>query len=156
METVKAFVRADNSVTITCPQCNMPKNASVGSFKDKCHYLKVKCPCSTVFRVHLDFRQHYRKPTELSGTYKCIKPAGMGGGTIIVKDISIGGIGFAVTGPHNISKGQVLILNFTLDDKKKTALKKKVIVQSVSNDFIGCHFSDNQLFEKALGFYLQG
>jgi len=156
METIKAFVRADNSVTITCPQCNMPKNAAVGAFKDKSHYIKVKCQCSAVFRVHLDFRQHYRKSTELPGTYKCIKPAGMGGGIITVKDISLGGIGFETQGQHNISKGQVLVLNFELDDKKKTPLKKEVVVQSVNNDFIGCRFSDNQLFEKALGFYLQG
>ena len=156
METVKAFVRPDNSTTITCPVCNMPKNASVGSFKDKNHNIKVKCNCGAVFMVHLDFRQHYRKETELAGTYKCIKPSGMGGGSIVIRDISLGGIGFTVTGRHVIYKGQVLALNFTLDDKKKTSLNKEVIVQSVNNDFIGCRFTDNQLFEKALGFYLQG
>ena len=155
METVKAFVRQDDTVTIVCPACKYPKNVSVGSFKNKTHYLKVRCPCENVFRVHLDFRQFYRKPTDLPGMYKTLKPLGHGGGVIKIKNISQGGIGFTVSGTNTIEVGHRLMISFQLDDKKKTALNKEVVVQSVSDDFIGCCFESDQAYEKEIGFYLK-
>lgn len=154
IETIKAFVRADNTVTIVCPGCKMPKNANVGSFRDKCHYLKVRCPCENVFRVHLDFRQHYRKPVDLQGMFKSIKPPGMGG-EIKIKDISQSGLGFMITGTHFIDKGNTLSVSFTLDDKKETKLVKEVVVQSIDGNFVGCRFVERQAYEKELGFYLK-
>ncbi len=106
--------------------------------------------------VHLDFRRYFRKPTDLPGFYRIIKPPGiMGFGDINVKDISLGGIGFTVSGKNRIEVGQTLSLDFTLDDKKRTMLKKEVIVQSIEGDFVGSYFSDNELFEKELGFFLR-
>lgn len=154
MQTVKAFVRPDFTVTIVCPSCKMPKTVSVSSFKNKTHYLKVRCPCETVFRVHLDFRQHYRKPTDLPGMYKSLKPTGSGG-TIEVKDISISGLGFVIKGTNLVEEGHLLKVSFELDDKKKTKLEKKVVVQSITNGFIGCKFVEEQAYEKELGFYLK-
>lgn len=154
--TVKAFVREDDTVTIVCPACKMPKDASVTPFKNKTHLLKVRCRCDTVFRVHLDFRRFYRKETDLPGIYRTLKPAGHGGGSIHIKDISQGGLGFSVDGINTIEKGHILMVSFELDDKKKTALRKEVVVQSVSGDIVGCRFSANQPYEKELGFYLKG
>ncbi len=155
METVKVFVRPDNTITIACPSCSRVKNAAVGDYKDKCHNIKVRCPCGTQFILHLDFRRYFRKPTDLPGFYRIVKPPGMGAGEINIKNISLGGIGFTVSGKNRIEVGQTLSLDFTLDDKKKTRLKKEMIVQSIEGDFIGSRFSDNELFEKELGFYLR-
>ncbi|MHB8808542.1 MAG: PilZ domain-containing protein [Desulfobulbaceae bacterium] len=154
METVKAFVRENDTVTIVCPVCKTPKNAAVGSFRDKSHYLKVRCSCENVFTVHLDFRQHYRKGTDLSGTFRSITPPGMGG-DIHIKDISVSGIGFTVNGMQFLERGHTLILTFTLDDKKKTTLSKEVVVRSVQGDFVGCRFVETKAYEKELGFYLK-
>ena len=155
METVKAFVRQDDTVTIVCPACTLPKNVSVGSFRTKSHYLKVRCPCDNVFRVHLDFRQFYRKPTDLKAMYKTLKPAGHGGGVVQIKNISQGGLGFTISEVNTIEVGQLLLITFQLDDKKKTSLKKEVIVQSVSDNFVGCRFTTGQAYEKEIGFYLK-
>ncbi|GAB4342645.1 MAG: hypothetical protein Kow0089_17850 [Desulfobulbaceae bacterium] len=155
METVKAFVRQDDTVTIVCPACKTPKNISVKSFKNKTHYLKVRCTCEEVFRVHLDFRQFYRKPTNLEGHYKTLKPAGQGGGIIHIRNISQGGIGFTVSGINTIEKGHRLLVTFELDDKRRTKLQKEVVVQSVTDNFIGCRFASSQAYEKELGFYLK-
>lgn len=155
METVKAFVRENDTATIVCPNCSIPKNVAVGSFRNKNHLLKVRCPCGTVFKVHLDFRQHYRKPTDLPGFYKTLKPSGLGSGAITIKNISFGGLGFTVSGVNNLKKGHKLLISFQLDDKKNTPLKKEVVVQSVSDNFIGCKFVETQAYEKALGFYLK-
>ena len=156
METIKAFVREDDTVTIVCPACKTPKNASVASFKDKTHYLKVRCRCDNVFRVHLDFRRFYRKPTDLPGRYKTLNPRAHGSGEIKNVNISKGGLGFTVSGMNTIEEGHRLEVSFELDDKKRTHLQKEVVVQSVDKDFVGCRFSSNQAYEKELGFYLKG
>jgi hypothetical protein len=155
METIKAFVRDDNTVTIVCPNCSMPKNVSVAAFKNKCHFMRVRCPCQTIFRVQLDFRRHYRKPVDLPGIFKSIKPQGMNG-EMQIKDISQGGVGFTVPDVHFLDKGHVLTLTFSLDDKKQTRLVKEVVVTSVDKNFIGCSFVEKQAFNKELGFYLKG
>lgn len=154
METIKAFVRANDTVTIVCTACNMPKNAAVGAFRNKSHDLKVRCPCGNVFMVHLDFRQHYRKLTDLPGTFRSINPSGMGG-DMKVKDVSISGVGITISSVHTLEKGNTLILDFTLDDKKKTKLTKEVVVQSVEGKMIGCRFVERQAYNKELGFYLK-
>jgi hypothetical protein len=155
METIRVFVRSDNTATLVCPACSKPKNMSVASFKDKCHFLKVRCPCEHVFRVHLDFRQHYRKTTNLTGNYVCLKPAGLGGGRITVNDISQGGVGITITDHHDLQIGALLDLTFHLDDRKRTLLKKKAIVRTIKGNFIGCQFTDRDLYEKEIGFYLK-
>ena len=156
METVKAFVREDDTVTIACPACRMTKNISVASYKNKTPELKVRCTCNNIFKVYLDFRRFYRKSTDLPGRYKTLNPRGHGGGEIHIVNISKGGLGFTVSGMNTIEKDHRLEVSFELDDKKKTRLQKEVVVQSVSGDFVGCRFSSNQAYEKELGFYLTG
>jgi hypothetical protein len=155
IETVKTFVREDNTATIVCPSCSTVKIVSVAAYREKCHFLKVRCACGSTFRIHLNFRQFYRKTTELPGTYRCIKPPGGGGGPMIVQDISRGGVGLRISGTHNLRKGYILSLSFNLDDKKNTPLNKEVCIQSIHDNMIGCRFSGNQPYEKELGFYMQ-
>ncbi len=156
METVKAFVREDDTATIVCTACKMTKNVSVASYKNKTPELKVRCTCSNVFKVYLDFRRFYRKPTDIPGRYKTLNPLGHGSGAIHIVNISKGGLGFNVSGINTIEEGHRLEVSFELDDKKKTRLQKEVIAQSVSGDFVGCRFSASQAYEKELGFYLTG
>ena len=154
METKKAYVDVDGKVTLICPACSVPKSTSVASFKGKCHFLKVRCPCGNVFRVQLDFRQQHRKTTDLQGVYVCVKPPGLGGGRMTVKDISRGGVGIEVIESHNLQVGCILEITFNLDDRKKTQIKKKTVVRSITDNFIGCQFTDEELYEKEIGFYL--
>lgn len=155
MDTTKVFVRSDDTVTIVCPACSKPKNMSVGTFKKKCHFLKVKCPCGNIFRIHLEFRQHYRKEVNLSGSYICLKPAGLGAGSMTVKDLSEGGVGILILDHHDLQIGSVLDLRFNLDDRKNTPLRKKAIVRTIKGNVIGCQFTDKDLYEKEIGFYLK-
>jgi len=154
-ETIKAFVKDDFAVTLVCPSCGTTKTVSVASYKSKCHFIKVRCPCQTLFRVQLEFRRHYRKPVDLEGFFKSIKPTGMSG-DVHIEDVSQGGVGFRTTNVHFLEKGHVLSLNFTLDDKHGTRLIKEVVVMSVDGDFIGCSFTEKQAYDKKLGFYLKG
>ena len=118
-------------------------------------FRSIRCRCQQVFTVLLDFRRHYRKQTSLPGTYEILSEGGVGGGIIHINNISRGGVGFTVSGMHRIEKDQVLHLEFQLNDKKKTALKKRVQVKSVLQNAIGCQFVGADPMERALGFFLQ-
>ncbi len=155
MVELKAFVRRDDTTTIICPACKKSINASVAAYRNKKHLLNVRCKCNTRFTVHLDFRDYYRKDTDLSGSYRIIKPSGKGSGSIRVCNISLSGIGFLVIGLHMLEPNQILELEFQLDDKKRTRLVKQVRICTVDKNYIGSEFINQDAMEKALGFYLR-
>jgi hypothetical protein len=150
----KSFVKEDGQVTIVCPQCNSLKTVPVAQYRERQHKLKVKCSCSHVFKVNLDFRQCYRKPTSLTGTYNMFPPA-TGGGLAKIHNLSLSGICFEVKGIHNLRTGQKGYIDFTLDNKKTTHLHKEFIIRSVQDNIVGCEFKKDAAFEKELGFYMR-
>ena len=155
MDVQKAFVKSNDMASIRCPKCDLVKDIAVGKFRNNRHTLKTRCSCGNIFMIALDFRKHYRKPTNLEGMYTLIGPPTSGGGRMQVINISRSGVGFSVSGLHNIHVGQKASLSFTLDNKKKTKLCKKVIIRSVRDNNIGCEFLDQDDIGKDLGFYLQ-
>lgn len=149
----KAYVREDDKATIVCPECNMTKSISVTAFRHKKHVVKIRCQCGHAFSLQLEFRKHFRKKTELQGTYK-IDPPGVGGGQTKVVNLSLSGARFEVKGLHDLQVGQKGSLVFTLDNRKETILYKQVIIKSVHDNQIGCEFVEDQAYMKELGFYL--
>lgn len=149
----KSFVKPDDEAMIVCPACDTARSISVKQFRHRLHLIKVKCKCGHVFKVHLEFRRHFRKPTELEGTYDLIPPA-IGGGKIKVINLSLNGACFEVRGIHDMKEGQKGSLVFTLDNRKETVLFKKVIIKTVTANRIGCEFVEDRAYEKELGFYL--
>jgi hypothetical protein len=155
MKEVKTFVRNNNTATVICPACNRARNISAEPYRNKKHAIRVRCSCGELFTLRLDFRRHYRKLTNLPGTYSITTPGKAGGGVIHIRNISRGGIGFTVSGRHNIEKDLHIVLTFQLNDRKQTKLRKEGIIRSVKGNYIGCQFPPNDPVEKALGFYLQ-
>lgn len=155
MTDIKVHVRENNTATLMCPACGAIKHIAAEKFRYACHTINVRCRCQQLFSILLDFRRHYRKQTSLPGTYEIISEGGIGGGIIHINNISRGGVGFTVSGLHRIEKDQELLVEFQLNDKKKTTLKKRVLVKSVRQNAIGCQFKDNPEMERALGFFLQ-
>jgi len=155
MSNTKAHVRENNTATLICPACGAIKHIAAEKFRFGRHTINVRCRCQQLFTVLLDFRRHYRKQTSLPGTYEIISEGGIGGGIIHINNISRSGVGFTVSGLHHIEKDQELLVEFQLNDKRKTTLKKRVQVKSVRQNVIGCQFKDNAEMERALGFFLQ-
>ena len=141
--------------SIRCPDCALVKNIAVGKFRNRKHTLKTRCSCGTTFLVALDFRRHYRKPTKTIGVYSLIGESCSGGGQMQVNNISRSGVGFSVSGMHNISTGQKALLNFRIDDKKQTELTIKVLIKNIRGNTVGCEFINQNQIGKDLGFYLQ-
>ncbi len=86
--------------------------------------------------------------------YRIISEGG-GGGSASIHNVSRGGLGFTVSGTHNIQIGQKALIDFVLDNHKSTRLSKEVEIKAVKDNYIGCEFISHQPFEKELGFYLQ-
>jgi len=150
----QAFVKEDDNTTIVCPQCSAARTLSVSQFRHRQHMLKVKCKCGYVFKAQLEFRRHYRKPTDLSGNYS-FTPQEMDGTPIKIVNLSLGGASFETRSMHNMQIGQKGYLVFTLDNRKQTIIKKQVVIKTVEPRRIGCEFISDRAFEKDLGFYLR-
>jgi len=155
MPEVKTFVRNNNTATIICPACHTAKHINAEPYRYKKHAIKVRCRCGEHFTLCLDYRRHYRKLINLPGTYSITTPGKIGGGVMHIRNISRGGIGFTISGPHHMEKDLNLILEFHLNDKKQTKLRKEARIRTVKGNYIGCQFPENDEVEKALGFYLQ-
>ena len=154
MADVKVFVLQDNKATIVCPHCNSAKQVSLDGYRNKGKTLKVRCKCKETFTVELDFRNYYRKQTNLAGTYRSINPPG-GGGPVNVCNLSLGGMGFTVAGMHSLQPGHTIEVEFRLDDKNFSKLVKRARVCTIQKNYIGCQFPDQERAGKELGFYLR-
>lgn len=150
----KSFVKSGDEATIVCPQCNSAKVIAVRQFRQRLHMLKAKCRCGYTFKVQLEFRRHYRKQTDLPGTYDVVPPSA-GGGTAKILNLSLSGACFEIRGVHDLKIGQKGVLVFTLDNRKQTVLSKHIRIISVTGNRIGSEFISAQAFEKDLGFYLR-
>ena len=153
METQKAFVREDGTTVLKCPFCRHARTVSVLKIKEKKKIIKVKCSCQQSYSVSLELRKLYRKSTSLNGKYVNLS-LNNESGMMIVKDVSMGGIGFEAVGGNRIEKGHELEVTFTLDDTHSSVIKKLVVVRVVRDNFVGCEYLHSHQYDKALGFYL--
>jgi len=152
--TTTSFVKDDSITTIVCPRCYSAKTTSVKQFRDQQRKLRVKCKCGYAFKIELEFRRQYRKGTELPGKSELDAPT-FDGKIVKIVDLSMSGVRFEVNEMHDIQVGQKGTINFTLDDRQQTVLKKNVTVRSIQGNRIGCEFVKDQAYQKELGFYLR-
>jgi transcription elongation factor Elf1 len=153
MEPQKAFVREDGTTVLKCPHCRHARTVSVAKLKDKKKILKIKCSCQKSYSVSLELRKMYRKDTNLNGQFVNLS-LNNERGTMLVTDVSMGGIGFTVIGRNRIQIDHDLEVTFTLDDSHSSVISKQVTVKIVRDKFIGCEFRHAHEYDKALGFYL--
>jgi len=150
----KVFVNAEGQATIVCANCNTPKVFNVLHLLNRPHYLKVKCYCGNSFMVKLDFRQCYRKETKLSGNFTMLPPS-LERGVCVVIDLSLTGLRFQTIASHKLKIGQRGYVDFDLDNKKKTHIRKEIIIRKIEGNEYGCQFTEDESFEKELGFYMR-
>jgi hypothetical protein len=100
----------------------------------------------------LEFRRFYRKIVCLTGEYFVQERDEKG--EILIKDISITGINFEASKPHNIAKHDTVEVKFTLDDPDKTELDTLVKIMWAKDLKIGGHFIDQVRYKQDLVLYL--
>lgn len=158
--TQKILVSDNNMATFVCPECNASKNADISRYKklENSVRLKIKCVCGNSYPVVLERRSSYRKETSLPGKY-IFRPSGgpPQKGAMTVLDISRGGLKFKATVVPKLKPGDTFGVEFNLDDKQQTLIRKKVVARNVTGRSISvafCSFDTSDPGDKALGFYL--
>jgi hypothetical protein len=149
---VKIFVNNLNKATICCPKCNSLKIIDATTLKATAKKVKISCKCGEVFRAFFEFRRSFRKAVTLDGKYKALNRPKRG--NIVVKDLSVGGIGFSCNPAHNIKPGDLLEVAFTLNDPQRSTIVLKIRVQHAKDGVIGAAWTDKISDQPALGFYL--
>lgn len=156
----KIFIADQDIATFQCPKCKMAKEANVSKFKKMATAvtLNVKCPCGNTFPVTLERRKYYRKQAKFSGKFHFAPLAGADQtGHMTVLDISKGGLKIKIGSPPRFKKDDILEVQFHLDNKNQTEIRKQVYVKNIMGDIVNvefCAFDTNDSGDKAIGFYL--
>jgi hypothetical protein len=77
-------------------------------------------------------------------------------GTMTVSDLSLLGVKLKLNAPPSIEKGDTLMVEFRLDDARRSLIKKEVIVRSIAESGIGVEFCPTRHTgrgDRELGFY---
>ncbi|MEA3446398.1 MAG: PilZ domain-containing protein [Bacteroidota bacterium] len=162
--TQKVYINGNSSVTVICPQCHKNKtiNPSDNKETDNIAMLKCQCDCGHSYTVMLERRKFYRKSTNLPGAYS-YKKTNLPGiyihedrddrGLMTVINISRSGLKIRLNMTRDFNFGDRLRVEFNLDDRDRSSIKKSVIVRNVEKKFIGVEFANIEHFDK-LGAYL--
>lgn len=155
---LKSYVDENNQTVFVCPSCGFEKRFDASPFKNRRKKLSIKCKCGQAMEMEIEFRKHMRKQVELFGT--CTLHKDKKKYDIIVKDISIQGIGFEFMFSDqkyvkDLANGDLLTVEFKLDESKSETIIKKSSVCAVAELRIGAEFQDEN-YSKKLGFFLMG
>jgi hypothetical protein len=144
-----------NKVKIACPQCRKTWTLNVAKLRSSKKRIKAQCPCGCLFDISqlgINLRKFYRKKTNLRGTYSNVDMNKTG--FMRVKDVSYSGISFELEKRADIAIGDTLGVRFVLDDGQKSEIHRTVRVVKVYDKLIGAAFSDTQVFDIELCYYL--
>ncbi|MBF0233496.1 MAG: PilZ domain-containing protein [Desulfamplus sp.] len=152
---IKGYIDDRNNTLFICPHCGFQKNFNALPFKNKKN-LAIKCKCGQSTEMKIEFRQYFRKRVGLPGT--CILDKHQTRCDIIIKDISLGGVGIEFVFVHKkhinqIEVGDTIFIEFKLDDTKNNNITKKCVVRIKIDNTIGAEFIDEQ-HNKTIGFYM--
>lgn len=165
LDEIQAYADEHGMVTVVCRNCGHIRHLDASSYKSpgKSSRINITCyNCGNDFPVSINFRKHYRKETNLSGTCttRNFSELGQDAGAgefsgIIVKNISRSGMGFIVKSPIRAAEGDILNVRFALDDTKRSVISKKVIVRRIIDNYIASEFTSRiDHSDKDLSFYL--
>ncbi len=153
----KVYITSKQMATFVCPKCQKSKTVDVSKYAslDKIVRVNVKCPCGNAYISILEKRKRYRKATNLSGSYiHLVEGRQVGRGLMKIKDLSMTGMKLGLSPNHRCTVGDVIQVEFHLDDAQRTLIRKKVIVRNVNGLDVGTEFAPTEAVDKALGFYL--
>lgn len=153
----KVFITSKNTATFVCPQCGNVTTANVAKYASLRQRVTVKghCNCGHDFEVSLEKRRQYRKETDLPGIYFYLLKSGITDkGVMRVVDISSTGLKLKLDIERLFEIGEMLRVEFHLDDKRHTFIEKEVVIRNVHKNLIGTSFAATEGDDPSLGFYL--
>ena len=156
---IKVYISDTNTATIVCPQCDKNKTVDVSRYValDQTVRVKSKCSCGHTWTSVLEKRRQYRKSVDFPGVYELVQNGEtVDKGSMVVKDLSLTGLKLKLNVARNFEIDSRLLVEFHLDDNRRTLMRKNVLVKNVSGAYVGVAFSASEPQDPALGFYLMG
>ncbi len=153
----KVFITSNDTATFVCPQCGNTSIVNVAKYAGTSKKVSVNCNCNCghLFKVILEKRRQYRKETNIPGMYFYRMENGdIDKGIMRVVDISSNGLKLKLNVERKFKGGEMLRVEFHLDDKRRTFIEKRVIVRNAHKNLVGTSFAPNEGDDPALGFYL--
>jgi hypothetical protein len=153
----KVYITSKQMATFICPKCQNSKTVDVSQYAslDKIVKVNVKCPCGYAYTSILEKRKKHRRETNLHGSYiRIVNGKAAGGGLMTVRDLSITGMKLQINEDHGCVAGDVIKVEFHLDDTQRSLIRKKVIIRNINGKEFGTELAPTEALDKALGFYL--
>jgi hypothetical protein len=124
-------------------------------YTNKTVKINATCSCGNKWALELEKRRLYRKSVNLSGTYGLVREGKVvDRGGMKVVDLSFNGVKMKLNVEREFQPGDLLDIEFNLDDSKQTQKIKRVTVRNVSGLYIGASFRPDEAYDPVLGFYL--
>jgi|WetSurMetagenome_2_1015567.scaffolds.fasta_scaffold133167_2 hypothetical protein len=140
MKRHKIYVTNRSRVSLVCPHCGMYRPVSVTKVRVLGKPVKARCTCGQSFVVEFERRNLHRKAISLPGSFRKPDSTDLGYGDILVEDLSRGGLAFRVVGQGGVEEGDLLDLQFQLDDPERTPVRVRVLVRHILDEKVGCEF----------------
>ncbi len=151
----KIYLSKKNRVTLVCPHCGLYRPVSVTKVRVLGRPVKARCTCGQSFTVEFERRSLHRKALNLPGSYRKPDATTIGFGDILIEDLSRGGLAFRLVGLGEVQEGDLLDVQFELDDEERTPIRARVVVRHILEGKYGCQFVQLEPgYQKSLSFYL--
>ncbi|SHF19620.1 PilZ domain-containing protein [Desulfacinum infernum DSM 9756] len=156
MTQLKVFVAEDGKGTFVCPECGFARRVEAFRLINEKKPVRVKCQCGKTFPVSFEIRKAYRKSVFLFGEYcRRGEEHRIPHSQMIVEDVSATGLRFRSSLNHGLRKGDLVYVEFPLNDPRRSVIKGVAEVRWVDGKNVGAQFVDLASgSQKALGYYL--
>ena len=138
--------------TAVCDNCNRRITLALGQFKDKAGKFKVQCKCGVAFKATFGFPNAFVKEVKLQGSYTNLRNKSQG--DMVIEKLSMDGVGFRMYDEHSVKAGDVVSIEFTLDNATESEVKQQVKVLSVFERYVGAKYVESRKRNATIGFYL--
>jgi hypothetical protein len=156
----KIYVTNDNKATLACPACERSRTIDASPYitMSRVVRIRIKCPCGHHYPAEMERRRHFRKAVHFRGTYAQV-PGGrhVGRGAMAVLDLSRTGVRMRLHENKALRIGDKLVVEFQLDDGKRSTVRKESVVRRIDGSDLGAEFTATGASDpnaKAIGFYL--
>ena len=183
-EVKEVSVNSENMAVIKCPKCDTSKPVDMSKYVaiDDVIRFTARCKCGHSYKAVLDKRDKLRKKTNLSGTYANLSPGKEGQkGQMTVLDVSRSGLktkisqmrlkikdhDFSVrtagkatfahkiqTSSDDLNVGEILMVEFQLDNAKRSMVSREVVIRWIDMPYIGVEFTSTPKLDADLGYYI--
>ncbi len=140
MEHEKIFLNESGDASFVCPSCGeiLKRNLSKDLGLNNLFKINCKCQCGNNSFLKLERRMFSREKTKFIG--KFFSKNNSKKGLIKIIDISPSGLKMFLNTKPDFSKGEKLVIEFSLNNRDWGLVKKEAMVKNIKGKEVGVEF----------------